>query len=161
HTGLAALLFSVPDHDDAAATLEAAGRPVTRTEQEGRPVLLTTDPDGTRLEVFEVPQPPTYRGVRINATDLERSVAFYTAVFELDSDKPRVIKSGDQRFRGQRMYIPRQRETFSIELTQWLDPPPTGMPYTKGNHAGIYRLAAAVDDMRAAYDELLKAVPDA
>jgi len=36
-----------------------------------------------------------------------------------------------------------------------------GTPYRTGNHAGIYRLAAAVDDMKVSYEELVEAVPTA
>jgi catechol 2,3-dioxygenase-like lactoylglutathione lyase family enzyme len=161
HVGLAALLFSVPDLAAAEDGLAAAGRPVDRVHYGGQSVVLTSDPHGTCLEVVEAHQPPTYRGVRINCTDLERSVEFYRAVLQLEADEPRTIVEDGERFRSRRLYLPRQRETFSLELTQWEQPAVTGTPYAAGNHAGIYRLAAAVDDMAASYADLKRAVPTA
>jgi len=159
HLGIAALLFSVPDLGASEEALAAAGQPVERLDHGGQPVVLTTDPDGTRLELVQAHQPPTYRGVRINCSDLDRSTAFYQAAFAVEADEPRTIKVADGRFRSRRLYLPRQRETFSIELTQWESPPPVGPAYATGNHAGIYRLAAAVDDMVASHADLAAAVP--
>ena len=122
---------------------------------------MTTDLDGTYLELVQASQPPTYRGIRINCSDLTTSSAFYVAALQLEGDDPRQVTRGSQRFEAQRLYLPRQRETFSIELTQWEEPTPVGTPYATGNHAGIYRLAAAVDDMTVSYADLVKAVPSA
>jgi catechol 2,3-dioxygenase-like lactoylglutathione lyase family enzyme len=159
HLGIAALLFSVPDLGASEAALAAAGRPVERVDHGGQPVVLTSDPDGTRLELVQAHQPPTYRGVRINCSDLVRSTAFYRAAFGVEADDPRAIKTTGSRFHSRRLYLPRQRETFSVELTEWEAPAPIGVPYPTGNHAGIYRLAAAVDDMVASHAELVSAVP--
>src|SRR5687767_5062038 len=90
HIGLAALLFSVPDLKGLSSRLESAGRPVERHGE----TVITTDLDGTFLELVQSPQPPTYRGIRINCSDLAASSLFYVAALQLEGDEPSAITRG-------------------------------------------------------------------
>jgi catechol 2,3-dioxygenase-like lactoylglutathione lyase family enzyme len=172
HLGLAAYLFAVGSLDDAVARLNRAGAPVERgsyrtSDEAPVDMVITADPDGTVIEVIGDAAGITYRGVRVNCSDLARSAGFYAAAIHLDSDPPRSIEQsgGDglvaARFGAQRMYLPGQRDAFSVELTQWEDPAPVGTPYASGNHAGIYRLALTVEDMDASLEDLRNTVADA
>ena len=151
HLGLIALRFGVPDPDAMAARLAAAGAPVARE----RDLLVTADPTGTRVEIFPADGPVTYAGLRVNCSDLERSVAFYRAALHLEVDEP----ESTERWTSQRLYLPGQRDSFSVHLTQWQSGP-VGTPYGAGNHAGIYRTALFADDAQASYEDLRRVVPD-
>ncbi len=47
--------------------------------------------------------------------------------------------------------------SFGLLLTTWSGPEPTGPTYGVPFHQGLYRMAMAVDDIRATYDSLLRA----
>lgn len=172
-TGLSALQFGVDDVEEALRRLAAAGQPVERLEHRDpagdRQVVATSDPDGTRLEVsgLDASTPgPVYRGIRINCTDLARSVDFYTAAFGLEADQARtvtVLEGGRPtgRFRAASVYVPGQREQFCAELTRWEEPAPTGLPPTSGNHTGIYRVALVVSDIDAHHRQVEAVLPAA
>jgi catechol 2,3-dioxygenase-like lactoylglutathione lyase family enzyme len=151
HLGLVALRFGAPDVDAVAARLVDAGAPVSHEDG----LLVTVDPSGTRIEVFENSGPITYAGLRVNCTDLAVSAAFYRAALHLDADEPETT----DRWTTQRLYLPGQRDRFSVHLTQWHSGP-TGAPYAAGHHAGIYRTALFADDADASYADVRRVVPD-
>ena len=132
-------------------------------------MVITADADGTRLELIELEardQSPTYQGVRVNCTDLERSVRFYTDGFGLVADGPRTVSVAADgaptgRFRSASVYVPNQRDQFTLELTQWEDPPTVGTVPRSGNHAGIYRVAAVVHDIATSHQQVLGVLPTA
>jgi catechol 2,3-dioxygenase-like lactoylglutathione lyase family enzyme len=173
HLGHSALRFGLTDLPSVTARITERGgscRTIQHDDPSGNlDIVVTADHDGTRLELVELEEPdrsPTYQGVRINCTDLGRSVAFYTRGFGLVADSPRTVSvQGDGplvgRFRAATVYIPDQREEFTLELTQWEDPLPTGRPPAAGNHAGIYRVAAVVRDMAENHRQVLEVLPSA
>src|SRR3954468_3265998 len=84
HLGLSALRFAVTDVERAvASSVGGVERLVHREPSGDSDVMVIRDPDGTRIEVVAATVGPTYRGVRINCTDLDRSVDFYRAAFGL------------------------------------------------------------------------------
>ncbi len=151
HLGLVALRFGVPDPGAVAARLADAGAPVSAEDGS----LVTADPSGTRIEVFERDGPVTYAGLRVNCSDLATSANFYRAALHLDADAP----AATDRWTEQRLYLPGQREHFSVWLTQWRSGP-VGTPYAAGHHAGIYRTALFADDADASYADVRRVVPD-
>jgi catechol 2,3-dioxygenase-like lactoylglutathione lyase family enzyme len=170
HIGLSALRFGLADLDATAERLVEGGGSYERIRHEdpagSRQVIIATDADGTRLELMEhVPeQSPMYQGVRINCTDLERSLAFYTTGFGLVADDVRTVsvlaEAGPAgRFRVASAYVPGQRDEFTLELTQWEDPPTVGTPPGSGNPAGIYRVAVVVRDIAESHRQVLEVLP--
>lgn len=137
HLGLSALRFGVSDMERAVAS--SAG-PVERSTHRDKggdtEVTVVRDPDGTRIELVVTATAPVYRGVRVNCTDLERSVRFYRDAFGLDAAEPRTVDvagaGGDAvgSFRAATVFIPGQPDGFTIELTQWIRPAPVGTPPT-------------------------------
>src|SRR4051794_37510107 len=92
HLGLSALRFGVTDVQRAVAS--SAGPVERRSHRDpagDHDVTVVRDPDGTRIEVVEAGTGPVYRGVRVNCSDLDRSVAFYRAAFGLDAAEPRNV----------------------------------------------------------------------
>lgn len=167
HLGLSSLLFAVPSLEKTVARLQAAGAPADRLLIGATNTVVTADPGGTRIEVTEDPGRPaaTYVGIRVNCSDLEVSSAFYRGALQLvagDRQDATVVADGSVTgtFRSQRHVLPHRPDSFFVALTQWLDPVAIGVPYTTGNHAGIYRLALAVDDMADSWAELSDRYPE-
>jgi catechol 2,3-dioxygenase-like lactoylglutathione lyase family enzyme len=166
--GHSALRFAVTD---LAAALDAAGGPAEHLVHRGpdrrQGLAVVHDPDGTRIELVEAPTGPEYRGVRLNCSDLDRSIAFYRdaigleagPVQGLDVERPDGQPVGQARTAP--LAIPGHPEGFTIELTEWTEPAPTGAPPAAGNHPGIYRVAIAVAGIDAAHLEVAAALPDA
>lgn len=97
---------------------------------------------------------------QINVSDLERSISFYEMLgFEVISKgtikDPGVFAAlGVQgtRMRGAFLRIPGRstKVTPMIDMIQFIDPPPDGVPYPTLNHLGIARLCFQVEDIEAA-----------
>jgi catechol 2,3-dioxygenase-like lactoylglutathione lyase family enzyme len=94
--------------------------------------------------------------VTISCSDLERSIAFYERIGlvverrigELDADG--VARAFDLP-RGH-LTVAHLRPadaagTMTIDLVQWLDPPPEGAAYARLNNLGLTRLAFRVDNI--------------
>lgn len=157
--GLAALQFEA---DDVARVAAAVGGTVHRFGDEE--VLVAPDPDGTPVEVRPGAHAIRYAGIRVNCSDLERSVEFYAGALGLRPTGPVgevEVDGGAAAFRSQRLALESRPGEFAVELTQWTLPLAHGIALPSGNHAGIYRLAALVDDIAEAHRELLALVPGA
>lgn len=94
--------------------------------------------------------------VTISCSDLERSIAFYKTIGlvverrigELDSDgvaKAFAMPRGHLRVAHLRP--PDATGAMTIDLVQWLDPPPAGEPYASLANLGLTRLAFRVEDI--------------
>lgn len=157
--GLAALQFTV---SDVATVAAATGATTHRFGDED--VVVAIDPDGTPAEVRPGPHGVRYAGIRINVSNLERSVPFYEALMGLHALGPVAevaVDGGSSSFRSVRMGLAVKPEEFVVELTEWTEPVAHGVALPCGNHAGIYRLAAAVDDIAEAHREVRSLVPAA
>jgi catechol 2,3-dioxygenase-like lactoylglutathione lyase family enzyme len=173
HLGLSALRFGVADVESvvaAARRVNGANTAVDRFHHQDpagdRDVVVIRDADGTRIEVVQGDPAPEYRGVRINCSDLARSIPFYEDAFGLEVAAPRDVVvtetgGGAGRFRAATASIPGQPDGFTIELTEWRAPASVGTPPGAGNHAGIYRVAIVVDDIEASHQRVLGVLPSA
>jgi catechol 2,3-dioxygenase-like lactoylglutathione lyase family enzyme len=145
-TGFAALGLRVASLDTVAARLAAGGRDA-RTAQltvrgTPRPALRTVDPDGVTVEVVEIPPAANHPDAgllsheRLRCRDLARSAEWYTAIgfaARVDSGTASLVLPEDP--------------TFSLELDEHADAVRANHP---ANTLGLYRVALAVDDVRAA-----------
>jgi catechol 2,3-dioxygenase-like lactoylglutathione lyase family enzyme len=170
HLGHSALRFGISDLDGAARRVSGrgGGSHWRLDDPDGeREIVLGSDPDGTRLELLPAATGPVYTGVRVNCSNLERSVAFYSAAAGLDAGPERRVSVRDEagsavgRFRARRMHLPSQAEQFHLEMTEWEEPRPSGAAASPGNHAGIYRVALSVDDMEESLAQVRTVAPDA
>jgi catechol 2,3-dioxygenase-like lactoylglutathione lyase family enzyme len=166
--GHAGFLFGVPDLSRAAETLaEAGGRCFAgrRTDGSTEPVVVVLDPDDTRVELT-TRGTPAMTGVRVNCSDIDRAARFYEAVgMSVGPARPVEITVDDgPAAAGGGRFVARSASlddsgVFSLELAQWRDPAPTGVPPAGGHHVGIYRVAIMVDDVDAEYREIRRQVP--
>ena len=171
HLGFRALQFTVEDLDAIASRLDGAGLLVNRRtyrddHERAHAVVTTRDPGGVAIELLSGAAATTYSGVRVNCSDLDRSVEWYRNALGLAAAPNRVVEVRDDttrvgRFRAADVFVPHQPRSFRLELTEWVDPPPPGVPYPVGNHAGVYRVALTVDDIEVAYSDLSRAIPGA
>jgi catechol 2,3-dioxygenase-like lactoylglutathione lyase family enzyme len=162
HVGLHAIGIAVGSLDGALERATAFGVTVVgRTEQSA----LLRGGDGVAIDVVERDelgvQDTRMHHLRATCADLERSIAWYTAlgfvVVERDDDAvaPAALWGipDDGRLSAVRLRLP--DEPFSLLLQQWREPSSFGEPYATANHRGMYRTAICVDDTRAAHQLLL------
>jgi catechol 2,3-dioxygenase-like lactoylglutathione lyase family enzyme len=168
--GLRALGFAVGDADSALQKLARYGRPARRCRvfygDSSRDFVLTSDLDGTRLEIVADPVSPRYESIRLACRDLAVSVAFYRDVLHLQCEPAteyRVEADGDVIEHGTnvRAYLPGQREKFWLNLTQPSNADAMPASTRRGNTAGLYRMALLTTDINRAYEDLRRSLPDA
>jgi catechol 2,3-dioxygenase-like lactoylglutathione lyase family enzyme len=139
------------------------GRPQPAREILGGRGASVRDPDGLAVDLVEraelAPGETRFAQLRLSCSDLDRSVAFYTDLgFDLlerhdEVRVPRALLGPDGgSVRCARLRLP--DEPLALSLLQWLDPLAFGLPYAAPNHAGLYRMAIAVDDTRGAVHRL-------
>lgn len=167
--GFARLGITVPNLEDALAAVTRHGATVLAPPApgvDGKPGFCCRDGDGSVLEIVEGNGEAAVRFVVINCSDLERSQAWYATHLGFTAESEiatREIEStyfgstGQACIRHLTMSIPNAPHPFAIHLQQWLTPATTGEPYAAAHHAGLYRMALAVDDARADYQALVKA----
>jgi catechol 2,3-dioxygenase-like lactoylglutathione lyase family enzyme len=159
HTGISALGYAVPSLDRAREQAAKHGRPWSGLN--GWPVrgrraaaARTTDLDGVLIELTERPaEPPAFSHLRINATDLDSSVAWYEQLGFAAQVTERSADADDATVSYASM-VTEGDSSFSLELTQWEDPKGTGLAASPAYHRGLYRIALGVDDVNAAYKQL-------
>jgi catechol 2,3-dioxygenase-like lactoylglutathione lyase family enzyme len=172
HVGFRALQFTVEDLDAITKRLDAEGLLVNRRtyrddHDRAHAVVTTRDPGSTAIELIGGAAGTTYTGVRLNCSDLDASVEWYRNSLGLAAAPNCVVDVRDDhdavvgRFRAADVFVPHHPRSFRLELTEWIDPLPTGAPYAVGNHTGVYRVALTVDDIDVAYSDLRRALPDA
>jgi len=168
--GLRALGFAVGDVAAAVAKLRSYGCPVRSGrifhDDSAQETVLTSDTDGTRLEIRQDPVSPRYESIRLACRDLGASAAFYRDALHLVCDEParyRVEADGEVIEDGLnvRAYLPGQREKFWLNLTQPSDPESMPASTRRGNTAGLYRMALLSTDVERSFADLRTAVPDA
>lgn len=162
--GFGALRLEVPGLEAVRAAAVAAGGTAVADARErpvgpGRraPVLELLDPDGTRVQLEEVPgsDGPRLAGLRASCGDLQRSLEWYEHVLGLEARGGSFGSDPDEDAWSARRLWPVGQDAFSLDLVQWARPGP-GAAYAEANHLGIYRMAFLVADMREAHAELLE-----
>ncbi|HVY11686.1 MAG TPA: VOC family protein [Mycobacteriales bacterium] len=154
HLGLIAVGYAVPGLDVTGSSLWPA-------RGELRPVVTVLDIDGVPVEqIAAAPGAsfPVFSHVRINCSDLERSQQWYAKLGFEPVGGP-VALVGERQVTSQTLEVAGD-QSFAIELTQWLAPAPVGTAAAPAYHRGLYRIALAVDDVKAAYATLAADQPD-
>ncbi|MBV7707023.1 VOC family protein [Nocardia nova] len=126
--------------------VEVAGGSMVRGAH--RPAVRLRDPDGVVVELVEIehapsdPQSALISHERLSCADLSASLRWYS----------RIGFAARARGEGWISLVLPPDPTFSLELDQ----APTGgaTPQRTANTQGLYRIALAVDDVRAAYAAL-------
>jgi catechol 2,3-dioxygenase-like lactoylglutathione lyase family enzyme len=160
HVGLQALGFVTGDLTDIEERVAALGGTIAGPFGDGR--LLIRDPEGLPVELVAGNGAARAAHVRLSCGDLERSLTWYR---ELGCDV--VQEPREERWPGALVGLDHPAEvttaalgfradsSYRLELAEWRDPKPVGAPYPSANHRGLYRMALAVDDVRAAHDAAL------
>ncbi|WP_146097587.1 VOC family protein [Nocardia nova] len=155
--GLAAIGYRVPSLSRTRQRLAEAGHdPVevaggSLVRGAHRPAVRVQDPDGVVVELVEIesapsdPQTALISHERLSCSDLSASLRWYSRI------------GFAERARGEdwvSLILP-EDPTFSLELEQ--APPSAVAPQRAANTQGLYRMALAVDDVRAAHAALAAA----
>jgi catechol 2,3-dioxygenase-like lactoylglutathione lyase family enzyme len=160
--GIHALGIAVPDLETARERLvglgcHPVGPPARAGEILGGRAASARDPLGIALDLVETGGldggETRLRHLRLSCSDLVRSLEWYAELgFEVRERHEEVsVPAGlfapvPGRVGAARLRLP--DEPLELVLLQWLDPPAAGAPYAEPNHAGLYRMAIAVDDTR-------------
>jgi catechol 2,3-dioxygenase-like lactoylglutathione lyase family enzyme len=162
--GLQALRFAVPSAEGAATALVDAG--ATRTDRVANADDGTTDDgttddgstidaelcdlDGVRIELAESPAAtaPTFSGVRLSCSDVETSTGWYGALGWERVGPTARLRWSDREVGATVQRLALATHPFELHLTGWADA--GGRAHLHGNDRGLFRMALAVDDVRAA-----------
>jgi catechol 2,3-dioxygenase-like lactoylglutathione lyase family enzyme len=159
--------------------VQAGGRPFTEPlpprpgHNYGRPVFGYRDPDGTVLEYVTMPGVERLYHVNFNCADILRTRAFLedtlglTCWLRATSDIPE--KNSFSADSGLSFYdaamfkvgggdASREQPMFTLDVVQWRQPTPVGVPYPSQQNLGIVRVALEVHHLDEAY-ELLQTTP--
>jgi catechol 2,3-dioxygenase-like lactoylglutathione lyase family enzyme len=147
HVGIQALGFVAPDLDAAAHQVRGLGGEVLGWPLDGTMVLR--DPDGLLVELNVGDGAPRVSHVRLSCRNIERSITWYRALGCVVASEPREERWPAEVVTAAMGFT--AGDAFTIELTEWRDPKPEGVPYPSAHHRGLYRMALAVDDVRAAH----------
>lgn len=155
-SGFAAVGYRVPSLRSLRARLEALGHPVSevpeglRVRGHSHPGLRTADLDGVVVEAVEIAPAagdPTLDGLisheRMVCSDLDRTLAWYARIGWV------VRARGEEEGTPWASIALPEDATFSLEFGQAARPL-EGAP-RPANTRGLYRMALAVDDVRAAH----------
>jgi catechol 2,3-dioxygenase-like lactoylglutathione lyase family enzyme len=169
NVGFQALGIAVTDVDAAIAGASELGARVAGRTEDG-PVVpgaaLLRDTTGITIDVVDGPSDGSrsrLAHLRATCSDLDRSVEWYRALgFDAVETVRTASVPGGPFGLGEDMVasVARLRlpdEPFELVLVEWHTPRAGGAPYDRGNHAGLYRFAIAVDDTRAAHAALAQA----
>jgi catechol 2,3-dioxygenase-like lactoylglutathione lyase family enzyme len=156
--GMQALGFTVGDVADSVERLVAVG--AQRTGYTASAVdAVVLDADGVAIEIVgeeSAGDAATISYARLNCVDLEHTVEWYEALglsrvgaVEIEAWKRADLPGGVAE-------VPTQRLTFGdpsgfeLRFTMWPGTSRRGRAHDDANHRGLYRMALAVDDVRAA-----------
>lgn len=156
HVGIQALGFAAGEVDDLVRRVHELGGTVVGPRGAGK--LAIRDPEGLPVEVVAGNGTACASHVRLSCGDLERSLTWYRDLGCVLVQDPR-----EEAWPGAPLGLDHDAEvttaavafaadgSYRLELTGWGNPKPVGKPYASANHRGLYRMALAVDDVRAAH----------
>jgi catechol 2,3-dioxygenase-like lactoylglutathione lyase family enzyme len=159
YRGIQSAAFSVSDLDAAAASAVELGGEVVRR---GDSWLLLRDPEGVAVEVVRADGPSEAKYLRIVVSDLERSLAWWRQLGFTDAPQLVAVPGHEiwpaedgHALEIEHGMVGTDDPSFGIIFTTWSGPDPTGPTYALPYHQGLYRMAMAVDDVRAAHAALV------
>jgi len=141
--GMQSLIFTVPSVGDAVSRIVDAGGTTLDSD--------AVDRDGVRIELAEDLSvgSPTFTGVRLNCVDLETTEAWYRAL-GWEAVGPRS---------GTMQRVALGAHPFELHLTEWPNESGNARAHADANARGLFRMALAVDDVRAACETLQRGGP--
>jgi catechol 2,3-dioxygenase-like lactoylglutathione lyase family enzyme len=153
--GMQALGFDVADAGTAAEEMVKAGAQVRPGGPQGVDTVVL-DADGVAVELTTAGAPaPTLRYARIVCADLAASANWYGRLgfAAVGPERSLAWEGGTDRVavREQRVALAGP-PSLELRLTQWPDNTPRGRAHAQANHRGLFRMALAVTDVRAASD---------
>jgi len=167
--GLRAVIIGTDDLAAVAAKLKLHGRPTQACTiaSSNQPIrsIISSDLDGTRLEIHENNLGLRFQGLRLVCQDLQKSIGFYAEALHFEHDdvsvyqvlaETRSIEAG----KSCKAYLPGQSPKFFLELTKLENVKLADARSLRGNVRGTYRMALLVDDVSEAYDDLVQHIPD-
>ncbi|MCW2784705.1 MAG: hypothetical protein JWP74_1222 [Marmoricola sp.] len=131
--------------------LPAADPEPTTVRGRTRPTCTRLDPDGIRVDLVEIapapddPEGGLFSHVRLRCSDLDRSRVWYERIGFA------ALGGTDATAHGASLMIP-EDPTFSIELVEDAG---ASAPRKVANAQGVFRVALAVEDVRASYAALV------
>jgi catechol 2,3-dioxygenase-like lactoylglutathione lyase family enzyme len=152
--GMQALGFDVPDVEQAVGAVTAQG---AKVRPGGAPDIgaVVLDADGVALELSAAPvDSPVLRYARIVCADLERSVRWYGLLgFDPVGTEGRIRwdHAGQVTDVVERRVCLAGPSPLELRLTAWPSHPPTAA-HSWANDRGLFRMALAVPDVRAAVE---------
>ncbi|MAG29272.1 MAG: hypothetical protein CL908_00065 [Deltaproteobacteria bacterium] len=171
HLGFMRLCLAHDDLDALHARLSQAGvrtrsTPVSVPVLDGQAVrfFCCDDPDGTCIEFIEAPTPVRMSHININCSDLDVSSAWYQHVLGVSPIAARAEPPpasgvgfgfpGDCSYRADFLAVGGRADNYILDLLEWRDPEPIGMPHAQANHLGLFRMAFMVADAKTSCAEL-------
>lgn len=157
--GIKAAGFAVASVADAVRRLGRSGCVVGTIDEHGATMV---DRRGVTLELAHDPTLADGRArlhhLRLTVTDLDVSLALYCRlgfeIIDVDAVTSAGAVGGPEAADGRRARLRLPDEPFEFHLYAWDRPRGFGTHYPVANHAGIFRLAVAVDDTHAAVRRL-------
>jgi catechol 2,3-dioxygenase-like lactoylglutathione lyase family enzyme len=123
--------------------------------------LRLRDPEGVHVEVLQGERPkPEAHHLRIVCSDLGRTRAWYERIgFTVNPEAVTIPgealwSADDRQITGEVALSATDERTFSLIFNTWSGGHPGWPTYAGFNHVGLYRMAIAVDDVHAAYEDL-------
>jgi len=154
--GMQALVFAVPSVTAAVTALRAAGASsavhgVPGDDDPPADAELL-DRDGVRIALAgdDSVAAPTFAGVRITCNDLDESAAWYGELGWRPVGERIVAHRQGARATTRHLALP--THPFRLELTEWDAADRSRRAHANGNARGLFRMALAVDDVRAAHE---------
>jgi catechol 2,3-dioxygenase-like lactoylglutathione lyase family enzyme len=158
YRGMQSVAFQVADIDAVAAKAVELGGSLVRR---GADWLLLKDPEGVNVEVIHGDGPTLFRYIRIVVSDMARTMGWWQRLGFTESHDLAYVPGAEaypaadgHAVVAERAIVATDDPTFALIFTSWSGPVPTGPTYAMPYHHALYRMAMAVDDVKASTDAL-------
>ncbi|MGD9794948.1 MAG: VOC family protein [Acidimicrobiia bacterium] len=161
YRGMQSVGYQVEDLEAVATRAVATGGTLVRRSADW---LLLKDPEGVSVEVIRGEGPTTFSTIRIVVSDMERTLGWWKQLGFTETDEVPFIPGaeaypddGSHAVSEERAIVATDDPTFALIFTTFSGPIPEGPTYAMPYHHALYRMAMAVDDVKAstaALDEL-------
>ncbi len=168
HVGMQSLGMGVADVVETARRLVELGWSVVGSDDGalfGAPSAVVRDPVGGTVDVVEAINRKgrsRFQHVRVTCSDIDVALSWYQRLGFALVAPPTVVTARDVFGAAllancvvARLRLP--EASFELVLVEWTSPRGHGSPYAEANHAGLYRVALRVTDIRECLAELAAA----